>query len=112
MLLDLIAQRYPGTRPSELYGLKTPDNPTGLDEYQAFQFDGALAFRYSTLEQERFSRAMHEIRESIKLTGRYHGAKHIKYRKYKGDLGDTHDDDELDEPGLYIGGSGRGTAID
>src|SRR3954470_20694163 len=51
-LLDLIARRYPGTRPSDLYGRKSPDNPNGLDDYQAFQFDGAVAHRYYNLEQE------------------------------------------------------------
>jgi hypothetical protein len=84
-----------------------------LDEYQAFNLDGALAHRYNTLEKEDFARAMHEIREAIKLTGRYQGAKHIKYRKFKSDLGDTHDDDGLDDDeGVYTGGSGRGTAIE
>lgn len=114
MLLDLIATRYPGTRPSELYGLRSPDNPNGLDEFQAFQLDAALAFRYATLEKQDQARYVHELRESIKLTGRFHGAKGIKYRKFKGDLGDTHDEDFTDDDDdavVYTGG-GRGTAIE
>lgn len=115
MLLDLIANRYPGTRPSDLYGLKSPDNPDGLDEYQAFQLDAGLAFRYSALEKQDTARYVHEIREAIKLTGRFHGAKGIKYRKFKGDLGDTHDedfDDKSDDSGVVYTGGGRGTAIE
>lgn len=114
MLLDLIAHRYPGTKPSDLYGLKSPDNPNGLDEYQAFQLDAGLAFRYSNLERQDQARYVHELRESIKLTGRFHGAKGIKYRKFKGNLGDTHDEDfdsKDDDEGVYSPGS-RGTAIE
>lgn len=119
MLLDLIAKRYPGTKPSDLYGRTDPTLPAGhpdnlrkLDEYQAFQLDAGLAYRYEMLDQERAAKAMHELRESIKLTGRYHGIKSIKYRKYKGDLGDTHDDEDDDEDGLYSGVYSKGTAID
>lgn len=113
MLLDLVASRYPGTRPSDLYGRKTEDNPDGLDEYEAFQLDAGLAWRYHNLEKQDAAQAIHEIRESIKLTGRYHGLKNLKYRKFKGDLGDTHDDDDdQEDDGVYGGTSGRGTAIE
>ena len=121
MLLDLIAARYPGTRPSDLYGRTDPDLPRDhpsnkgkLDEYQAFQFDAALAYRYSALERQESARYVHELREAIKLTGRFHGAKGIKYRKFKGDLGDTHDEDfdaEDNDEQVYTGG-GKGTAIE
>lgn len=121
MLLDLIATRYPGTRPSDIYGridptLPTdhPDNAGLLDEYQAFQLDAGLAWRYHNLEKQDAAQAVHELKESIKLTGRYHGVKNIKYRKFKGELGDTHDEDDDQEEGggVYGGALGRGTAIE
>lgn len=118
-MLDLIATRYPGTKPSDLYGRIDPDLPTDhpdnqgkLDEYQAFQFDAALAFRYSNLEKQEQARHTHELREAIKLTGRFHGAKGIKYRKFKGDLGDTQDEDFDDQEDSVYTGAGRGSAIE
>ena len=120
-MLDLIAKRYPGTRPSDLYGRQDdtlppnhPDNIGKLDEYMAFQLDAALALRYDTLEKEDFARSMHEVRESIKLTGRYHGVKRLKYRRFQSNLGDTHDPDEDEDAstgGVY-GGIGKGSAIE
>lgn len=82
-LLDLVARRYPGTRPSDLYGRKSKDNPNGLDELQAFEFDAALAFRYNAIEEDDFRREMHDLKEAIKLTGRFHGLKKLKKQKYK-----------------------------
>lgn len=100
-LLDLVARRYPGTRPSDLYGRKSEDNPDGLDELQAWEFDSGLAYRQSLKDRDQDKRDLHEIIQAIKLTGRYHGLKKIKYEKYKSiltNLATAEDEDEDDAP--------------
>src|SRR5689334_10374627 len=51
-LLDLVAKRYPGTRPSDLYGLRSPDNPTGLTDEEAWELDVASAYKYDIADRE------------------------------------------------------------
>lgn len=87
-LLHLVAKTYPGTRPSDLYGRKSPELPEGLDDTQAFEFDSALAYRERMKERDQERRDLHEIVQAIRLTGRYHGHKKIKYEKYKSMLRD------------------------
>ena len=83
-LLHLVAKTYPGTRPSEIYGLKTAENPDGLDELQAWEFDSSLAYRHSMKDRDAAMADLHEIVQAIRLTGNYHGLKKkIKYEKYK-----------------------------
>lgn len=100
-MLDLIARRYPGTRPSDLYGRKSIDNPDGLDEMQAFEFDSALAFRYSLKERNDEQATLHEITEAIRLTGRYHGIKSLKYKPFKSsvDIAEESDEDVEEDDG-------------
>lgn len=96
-LLDLIARRYPGTRPSDLYGLKSENNPKGLDEIEAFEFDAALAYRYSLKERDRELATVHEITEAVRLTGRYHGIKSLRYKPYKSSTDIIEESDEADD---------------
>lgn len=95
----MVARRYPGTKPSDLYGRKSADNPDGLDDRQAWELDSALAYRYESKDKDSFRRELHEIKQAIRLTGRFHGLKQIKYEKYKSALADLHmldDDDKAD----------------
>jgi hypothetical protein len=93
-LLDLIARRYPGTRPSDLYGRKSPDNPGGLDDYQAFQFDTAVAYRYSSLEEEDKQAIQSFYSNELRAIMRTMGNRQAKPERYIKKLGKTTDEDQ------------------
>ena len=92
-MLDLLSRRYPGTRPSDLYGRKSPDNPDGLDDYQAFQLDAALAYRYNALEEEDEQEKLNFIMNGIRAIMRTMGNKQAKPEKFHKTLGKTTDAD-------------------
>ncbi len=74
-LLDLVAKRYPTTKPS--------DYMPHLDEYDAWQLDSALALRYSLEEKEDFAEHLHIVKEHIKGLMKVLGAKGIKVKQYE-----------------------------
>src|SRR4051794_37777083 len=111
-LLDLIARRYPGTRPSDLYGRKSPDNPDGLDDYQAFQFDAAVAYRYSSLEKEDEQANLTFISNELRAIMRTMGNKQAKPEKLRRTLHKTTDADQQQRIERFFGmnTSSRGDA--
>lgn len=109
-LLDLIAKRYPGTRPSDLYGRKSPDNLDGLDDYQAFEFDAATAYRYDALEQEAQQEQLSFIMNGIRAIMRTMGNTQAKPETYMKKLGRTSEKDQQQTIERFFGmnTSGRG----
>lgn len=73
-LLDLICRRY-GGRPSDY----VPD----LDEYEAFQFDAGIAFRYTTSDNDDDNEKLNAILNAIGAVMRTLGNKKIKHEKYE-----------------------------
>jgi hypothetical protein len=61
-----VCHRYPLRRPSELYGLKSDENPDGLDDVQAFELDAALALRYSSIENENWWEKMNYLNNGMR----------------------------------------------
>lgn len=74
-LLDIVCQRY-GLRPSDLLG-------EDLDEYQAFQFDAGVAFRYHMIERDDRNRDLNTIMNGINALLRAQGQKGAKHQSYK-----------------------------
>ncbi len=102
-MLDLIARRYPGTRPSDLYGRCSPDNPGGLDDYQAFEFDAAVAYRYSTLEKEDEQANLTFISNELRAIMRTMGNKQAKPERFTKKLGKTSDADRQQQVERFFG---------
>jgi hypothetical protein len=102
-LLDLIARRYPGTRPSDLYGRWSPDNPAGLDDYQAFEFDAAVAYRYSSLEQEDGQVHLTFIVNELRAIMRTMGNKQAKPERIRRTLGKTSEDEQRQRMERFFG---------
>jgi hypothetical protein len=102
-LLDLIASRYPGTRPSDLYGRKSDDNPDGLDDYQAFEFDAAVAYRYSSLEKEDEQAILAFISNELRAIMRTMGNKQAKPERFTKKLGRTSDTDRQQQVERFFG---------
>lgn len=66
-LLDLVAKRYPGNRPSDFYGK--------LDDYSALQLDIAIALKGKIRDQEHESDLLYVILEGMRGIMRAQGAK-------------------------------------
>lgn len=67
MLLDLICKRYPGRRPSDYYA--------GLDEYQAFQLDAALALRGKIEDSDDNQLLIWQLLDGMRMVAQSQGAK-------------------------------------
>src|SRR3954449_10079468 len=102
-LLDLIARRYPGTRPSDLYGRLSPENPNGLDDYQAFEFDAAVAYRYSSLEKEDEQYNLTFITNELRAIMRTMGNKQAKPEKIRRTLGKSSHADQRQRMERFFG---------
>lgn len=74
-LLDIVCKRY-GLRPSDLLG-------EDLDEYQAFQFDAGVAFRYTMIERDDHNRDLNTIMNGVNALLRAQGQKNAKHQDYK-----------------------------
>lgn len=73
-LLDQICRRY-GGRPSDFLD--------DLDEYEAFQFDAGMAYRYNAVDQDRKNEDLTLVLNAINGLLRAWGAKNLKNQKYK-----------------------------
>ncbi len=102
-MLDLIARRYPGTRPSDLYGRLTDDNPAGLDDYQAFEFDAAVAYRYSSLEAEDDQANLTFIVNELRAIMRTMGNKQAKPERVQRILGKTSEAAQREQVERFFG---------
>ncbi len=99
----MICRRYPGTRPSDLYGRKSPSNPDGLDNFRAFQFDAALAYRYDAIEREDRQHDLNFIMNGIRAIMRAMGVSQAKHQPYQRKIGKTSDRERQQDVERFFG---------
>lgn len=88
-LLDLVAKRYPGTKPSDYYG--------DLDDYSAFQLDAALALKGKIRDQEHEMDVVHLLLEGMVGIMKAQGAKPKQLQKPR-KVDFEHDEHQQDLP--------------
>ena len=69
----MVCRRY-GGRPSDFLD---------LDEYNSFQFDAGMAYRYGTIEQDNINERLSQILNSISAVMRTLGNKKAVHTPYK-----------------------------
>lgn len=83
---------------------------------QAFEFDSAIAYRYSLKERDQELRNIHQIVQAIRMTGRFHGHKKIKPERYKSIIADlvtlTDEDEEEEKQDPLLVKITKGSVID
>ena len=100
MILDLICSRYPGTRPSQFYGQ--------LDDYEAFQFDAAMALRGQIEDRDYDSQVLHVVLEGLRGVMKSNGAEVDRLTAPKRTVIEHHEDEVYEVSDLleYFGGKG------
>lgn len=86
-LLDLVAKRYPGTKPSDYYG--------ELDDYSAFQLDAAIALKGKIRDQEHEMDIVHLLLEGMVGIMRSQGARPKKLHKPEKIVFEDKEEDDL-----------------
>ena len=103
-MVDLICQRYPGRRPSDVLG---------LDEWTGFQLNSALAMRGWLEDREREVTYLDEIREMLALLCKVWGAK-VSFKKQRGKSRLWEARDDIPDASQVLagwGGISKGTVV-
>lgn len=88
-MLDLVAKRYPTTKPSDFL--------PHLTDWEAWQLDSSLATRYDAIDRENRAEEMHTLIQYIKGLMKVMGAKGVKIDKFQRKIRTESDADSDDD---------------